>query len=39
MSIAIAEKLIGNQLADNDQQKTIITSHINDLNNTQQANA
>jgi F-type H+-transporting ATPase subunit b len=39
MSIAIAEKLIGNQLANNDQQKTIITSHINDLNNTQQANA
>lgn len=39
MSIAIAEKLIGNQLSDNDQQKTIITSHINDLNNTQQANA
>jgi len=39
MSIAIAEKLIDNQLADNDQQKTIITSHINDLNNTQQANA
>lgn len=38
MSVSIAEKLIGNQLSDTQQQKEIINSQINILKN-QQANA